>query len=206
MLYILSLLGFIILSVKGFNTAHSTLLRVGAAASSSQLDSSIVDEPALRIGHGFDIHRLEDNGKPLVIGGVTIPFEKGCDAHSDGDAVYHSVVDAILGALTLPDIGQLFPDNDPTLSGADSSMFMKEAYKKMNERGYRIGNVDVTLILQRPKVAAIKPAMKDNIVKLLHTTANRVNVKARTHEKVDSVGESRSYACHVVCILEKISS
>ena len=164
--------------------------------------STFDDEPALRIGHGFDIHRLVE-GKPLVIGGVTIPFEKGADAHSDGDAVYHSVVDAILGALTLPDIGQLFPDNDPNWSGADSSIFMKEAYKKMDERGYRIGNIDVTLILQKPKVANIKPAMKDNIVELLHTSPGRVNVKARTHEKVDSVGESKSYACHVVCILEK---
>merc|ERR1712146_228843 len=104
------------------------------------------------------------------------------------------------------DIGQLFPDNDPDWKGADSSIFMKEAYKKMREKGYRIGNVDVTLILQKPKVMDYKPAMKDNIVKLLHTTPNRVNVKARTHEKVDSVGEGKSYACHVVCILERDSS
>ena len=132
-----------------------------------------------------------------------MPFHLGADAHSDGDALYHSLVDAILGALTLPDIGQLFPDNDPDWGGADSSIFMKEAYKRMTERGYRIGNVDVTLILQKPKVMDFKPAMKENIVSLLHTTPDRVNVKARTHEKVDSVGESRSYACHVVCILEK---
>ena len=162
-----------------------------------------VDEPALCVGHGFDIHRLIE-GKPLVVGGVTIPFHLGADAHSDGDAVYHSVVDAILGALTLPDIGQLFPDNDPHWSGADSSIFMKEAYKKMVEKGYRIGNVDVTLILQKPKVMDFKSAMKENIASLLHASPNRINVKARTHEKVDSVGESKSYACHVVCILEKV--
>lgn len=159
-------------------------------------------EPALRIGHGFDIHRLKE-GTPLVIAGVTLPYHLGADAHSDGDAVYHSVVDAILGALTLPDIGQLFPDNDPDWKGADSSIFMKEAYKKMRERGYRIGNVDVTLILQKPKVMDYKPAMKENIVNLLHTTPGRVNVKARTHEKVDSVGEGKSYSCHVVCVLER---
>lgn len=118
----------------------------------------------LRIGHGFDIHRHLSSspsfvdasrlveGPPLVIGGVTIPHSKGADAHSDGDALYHSVVDAILGALTLPDIGQLFPDNDPRWKGADSSVFMEEAFRRMDERGYRIGNLDVTLILQTPKV------------------------------------------------------
>lgn len=169
-----------------------TLLRATASS----------DEPALRIGHGFDIHRLIE-GTKLVIGGVTIPFHLGADAHSDGDAMYHSIVDAILGALTLPDIGQLFPDNDPNWKGADSSIFMKEAYKRMDERGYRIGNLDVTLILQTPKVKDIKAAMKENIVALLHSTDNRINIKARTHEKVDSIGESRSYACHVVVILEK---
>ena len=140
-------------------------------------------------------------GLPLVIGGVTIPFEKGAEAHSDGDVIYHSVVDAILGALGLPDIGQLFPDNDPSWKGADSSIFMEEAYKKMDERGYEIGNVDVTLILQKPKVMNIKPEMKENIVRLLRTGADRVNVKARTHEKVDSVGEGRAMECHVVLTL-----
>ena len=93
-----------------------------------------------------------------MIGGVTIPHSKGADAHSDGDALYHSVVDAILGALTLPDIGQLFPDNDPRWKGADSSVFMEEAFRRMEERGYRIGNLDVTLILQAPK--ANDPALQ----------------------------------------------
>jgi len=159
-------------------------------------------EPLMRIGHGFDIHRLIE-GTPLVIGGVTIPFKYGADAHSDGDAMYHSIVDSILGALTLPDIGQLFPDNDPNWKGADSSIFMEEAYKRMTARGYRISNLDVTLILQAPKVKDIKPEMKANIVRLLRTTDGRVNIKARTHEKVDSIGESRSYACHVVVLLER---
>lgn len=181
--------------------------------------SSLHDLP-MRIGHGFDIHRSSISyriqfilshaemlrlieGTPLVIGGVTIPYKLGADAHSDGDAMYHSIVDSILGALTLPDIGQLFPDNDPNWKGADSSIFMEEAYKRMDGRGYRIGNLDVTLILQSPKVKDIKPAMKENIVRLLRTSDDRVNIKARTHEKVDSIGEGRSYACHVVVLLEK---
>ena len=108
-------------------------------------------EPSIRIGHGFDIHRLIE-GTKLIIGGVHVPHHLGADAHSDGDALYHSVVDAILGALALPDIGQLFPDNDPTWKGADSSIFMIEAYKRMTDRNYRISNLDVTLILQAPKV------------------------------------------------------
>ncbi|KAJ1399129.1 2-C-methyl-D-erythritol 2,4-cyclodiphosphate synthase chloroplast precursor [Ochromonadaceae sp. CCMP2298] len=181
-------------------TCHSFHLRLPFLRSSS-LRMEV--EPALRIGHGYDIHRLIE-GTPLVIGGVTIPYKLGADAHSDGDAVYHSIVDAILGALTLPDIGQLFPDNDPSWRGADSSIFMIEAVKRMDERGYRIGNLDVTLILQAPKVKDIKPAMKENIVRLLKTTPGRVNVKARTHELVDSVGEGRAYECHVVVLLEKV--
>ena len=139
--------------------------------------------------------------------GHAADFELGCVAHSDGDVIYHSVVDAILGALTLPDIGQLFPDNDPRLRGADSQIFMEEAYKRMGERGYRIGNCDVTLILQKPKVNVeyegvhVKNRMKENLVRLLHTAPGRVNVKARTHEKVDSVGECRAIECHVVLVM-----
>ena len=184
--------------------------------------SAVDDEPALRCGHGYDIHRMAPrdecpDGQPLVIGGVRFDgspghaadFELGCVAHSDGDVIYHSVVDAILGALTLPDIGQLFPDNDPRLRGADSQIFMEEAYKRMGERGYRIGNCDVTLILQKPKVNVehegvhVKNRMKENLVRLLHTAPGRVNVKARTHEKVDSVGEGRAVECHVILNLER---
>mmetsp|Transcript_2747 Transcript_2747/g.3906 ORF Transcript_2747/g.3906 Transcript_2747/m.3906 type:complete len:251 (+) Transcript_2747:120-872(+) len=180
-----------------------------------------------RIGHGFDIHRMapiEEAGQPIVIGGVIVEhkdqkwtdaegkyvekggiFETqlGVVAHSDGDVIYHSVVDAIFGALTLPDIGQVFQDNDPRWKGCDSSKFMEHAYEVMTEYGYKIGNIDVTLILERPKVANVKPAMKENIVQLLHTTPGRVNIKARTHERLDSVGELRSLSCHVVLTLER---
>jgi 2-C-methyl-D-erythritol 2,4-cyclodiphosphate synthase len=182
-----------------------------------------------RIGHGFDIHRmapLEQAGQPIVIAGVEIthaplkwtdvsnkapdgnPVVRECQlgvvAHSDGDVIYHAIVDAIFGALTLPDIGQVFQDTDPRWKGCDSSKFMEHAVAIMSEQyGYQIGNVDVTLILERPKVAAFKPQMKENIVRLLKTTPGRVNVKARTHEQVDSVGELRSLACHVVLTLER---
>merc|ERR1712070_626502 len=142
-------------------------------------------EPAMRIGHGYDIHRMasrEDAGQPVVISGVKFDgsdapdFELGCVAHSDGDVIYHSVVDAILGALSMPDIGQLFPDNDPRLKGSDSEIFMEEAYKRMSERGYAIGNCDVTLILQKPKVNVehngkhVKDTMTANCVRLLRTS------------------------------------
>ena len=141
------------------STSHT---RPPAVQRHASVTSIAVDaEPAIRIGHGYDIHRMasrEEAGQPLVIAGVKFDgsdapdFELGCVAHSDGDVIYHSVVDAILGALTMPDIGQLFPDNDPRLKGADSSIFMEEAYKRMVGRNYRIGNCDVTLICQKPKV------------------------------------------------------
>lgn len=191
-----------------------------AAAAAAGVD---VVEPLLRLGHGYDIHRMdsrEDAGQPVVISGVRFDgseghapnFELGIVAHSDGDVVYHSVVDAILGALTLPDIGQLFPDNDPRLRGADSEMFMEEAYRRMRDRGYRIGNCDVTLICQKPRVNvefmgnSVKSLMRANLSRLLRTPLSCVNVKARTHEEVDSVGECRALECHVVISLLKEGS
>ncbi|KAL7564158.1 hypothetical protein ACA910_021133 [Epithemia clementina (nom. ined.)] len=185
-----------------------------------------IEKIPLRIGHGFDIHRmapLEEAGQPIVIGGVVIDHnplkwtdaegkyvekgrlyetELGVVAHSDGDVIYHSIVDAIFGALTLPDIGQVFQDTDPRWKGCDSSKFMEHAFEVMKGYGYKIGNIDVTLILERPKVASFKPKMKENIVKLLNTSPGRVNIKARTHERVDSIGELRSLSCHVVATLE----
>mmetsp|Transcript_8923 Transcript_8923/g.26536 ORF Transcript_8923/g.26536 Transcript_8923/m.26536 type:complete len:257 (+) Transcript_8923:46-816(+) len=207
-------------------------LRSTAEASTSTDDllkpSYEIEPIPIRIGHGFDIHRmapLEEAGQPVVIGGVEIPHsdqkwtdaegkyvekggiyetQLGVVAHSDGDVIYHSVVDAIFGALTLPDIGQVFQDTDPRWKGCDSSRFMEHAHVVMTDYGYRIGNIDVTLILERPKVASFKPGMKDNIVRLLQTTPGRVNIKARTHERLDSVGELRSLSCHVCLTLEKV--
>mmetsp|Transcript_28022 Transcript_28022/g.39392 ORF Transcript_28022/g.39392 Transcript_28022/m.39392 type:complete len:237 (+) Transcript_28022:95-805(+) len=206
-----------------------TFLSSSTATTDDLLKPSYDIEPLpTRIGHGFDIHRmapLDEAGQPVVIGGVTIDHKDqkwtdaegkyvekggiyetqlGVVAHSDGDVIYHSVVDAIFGALTLPDIGQVFQDTDPRWKGCDSSKFMEHAYEVMTGYGYKLGNLDVTLILERPKVASFKPAMKENIVNLLHTTPGRVNIKARTHERLDSVGELRSLSCHVVLTLERI--
>ncbi|CAN8066915.1 unnamed protein product [Agarophyton chilense] len=153
-----------------------------------------------RVGHGFDLHRLEP-GLPLILGGVKLPHDKGCAGHSDGDAVYHCVVDAVLGALSLPDIGQLFPDTDPRFKDCASHVFMEAAYERMQEKGYRIGNVDVTIILEKPKLSPHKAAIRENIASLLHTNLDNVNVKAKTHEKVDAVGENRAVSVHAVTML-----
>ena len=195
--------------------------RLQRRAPAARAAAEAIREPMIRLGHGYDIHRLdsrENAGQPIVIAGVRFDgspghapdFELGCVAHSDGDVIYHSVVDAILGALTMPDIGCLFPDNDPRLKGADSSIFMEEAYKRMVGRNYRIGNCDVTLICQKPKVnvenadgQSVKQLMRENLAKHLHTPIECLNVKARTHEKVDSVGECRAIECHVVLSLER---
>lgn len=155
-----------------------------------------------RVGHGFDLHRLEPN-LPLIIGGVNIPHDRGCEAHSDGDVLLHCVVDAILGALGLPDIGQIFPDNDPKWKGAASSVFVKEAVRLMHEAGYELGNLDATLILQRPKLSPHKEVIRSNLCELLGADPSVVNIKAKTHEKVDSLGENRSVAAHTVVLLMK---
>ncbi|XP_002989977.2 2-C-methyl-D-erythritol 2,4-cyclodiphosphate synthase, chloroplastic [Selaginella moellendorffii] len=153
-----------------------------------------------RVGHGFDLHRLEP-GLPLTIGGIDIPHDRGCEAHSDGDVLLHCVVDAILGALSLPDIGQLFPDTDPRWRGAASSVFVKEAVKRMHEAGYELGNLDATLILQRPKLSPHKEEIRANLCSLLGVHPSVINIKAKTHEKVDSLGENRSIAAHTVVLL-----
>lgn len=153
-----------------------------------------------RVGHGFDLHRLEP-GYPLIIGGIDIPHDRGCEAHSDGDVLLHCVVDAILGALGLPDIGQIFPDSDPKWKGSPSSVFIKEAVRLMHEAGYEIGNLDATLILQRPKLSPHKEAIRSNLSQLLGADPSVVNLKAKTHEKVDSLGENRSIAAHTVVLL-----
>ncbi|CAH9124807.1 unnamed protein product [Cuscuta epithymum] len=155
-----------------------------------------------RVGHGFDLHRLEP-GYPLIIGGINIPHDRGCEAHSDGDVLLHCVVDAILGALGLPDIGQIFPDTDPKWKGAPSSLFIKEAVRLMHDAGYELGNLDATLILQKPKVSPHKEAIRSNLCQLLGADPSVVNLKAKTHERVDSIGENRSIAAHTVVLLMK---
>lgn len=155
-----------------------------------------------RIGHGFDLHRLEP-GLPLIVGGVRMEHDRGCAGHSDGDVVYHAVTDAILGALALPDIGQLFPDNDPKWKGADSQVFIAEANRHMREQGYRIGNLDITVILQRPKLSPHKDTIRKHLAHLLGTDLSQINLKGKTHENVDSIGEGLAIACHVVVLLTR---
>jgi len=183
------------------STACTRGARVQAVATATAADAPAT-APSLpyRVGHGWDLHRLEE-GYPLIIGGIDIPHVVGCVAHSDGDVLLHTVVDAVLGALCLPDIGQLFPDNDPQWKGARSDIFLKEAIRLMKERDYIIGNIDCTIIAQKPKLSPHKEAIRENICKLLEADPSVVNIKAKTHEKVDSLGENRSIACHAVVML-----
>ena len=155
-----------------------------------------------RIGHGYDLHRLEP-GKKLVVGGVHIPHDRGCDAHSDGDVVYHSVTDAILGALSLEDIGQLFPDTHADWKDADSRIFVEEAVRKMRELGYEVVNMDITVILQRPKLSPHKMTIRQNLAHMLGCELQQINIKGKTHEKVDAVGQGLAIECHVVTLLAK---
>jgi 2-C-methyl-D-erythritol 2,4-cyclodiphosphate synthase len=161
----------------------------------------------MRIGHGYDLHRLEPrppngNGRVLVLGGVKFPdHPSGPISHSDGDAVFHAVTDAILGALGEPDIGQLFPDTDPANESSDSSTFLRDAARRMTSRGFAIGNLDITLICERPKVGRHKAAMISTIARLLNCEPSQVNLKGKTHEKVDAVGEGRALEVHAVALL-----
>jgi 2-C-methyl-D-erythritol 2,4-cyclodiphosphate synthase len=162
-------------------------------------------QPAYRIGHGFDLHRLEP-GLRLVVGGLTLPHDRGCAAHSDGDVVYHAVTDAILGALAQDDIGTLFPDSDPRWQNADSRIFVEEAASRMHAAGYAVSNLDVTVILQKPKLSPHKHAIRQNLARLLACDPAFVNIKGKTHEHVDALGENRAIACHVVVLLVNSAS
>jgi 2-C-methyl-D-erythritol 2,4-cyclodiphosphate synthase len=166
----------------------------------------MTSSPAYRIGHGYDLHRLEPRppqgaGRPLVLGGVRIEHDRGPISHSDGDAVYHAVTDAILGALGEPDIGQSFPDTDPRHESADSAVFLREAASRMAARGFALGNLDVTVICERPRLAPHKDAMIANLARLLSGDRSHVNLKGKTHEKVDAVGEGRAIEVHAVVLL-----
>ncbi len=154
----------------------------------------------MRVGHGFDLHRLEP-GRKLLIGGVHVEHDVGCAAHSDGDVVYHAVTDAVLGALGQDDLGQLFPDDDPKWQGADSRLFVAEAVRRMRAAGCAVGNLDVTVILQRPRLSPHKQAIRANLAGLLGCDPSRVNVKGKTHEHVDAMGQGRAIACHAVVLL-----
>ena len=156
----------------------------------------------MRIGHGYDVHRLVP-GRDLIIGGVKIDYELGLDGHSDADVMLHAVMDALLGAAALRDIGYHFPDTDMRYKGADSRMLLREVAKKIDEAGYKLGNVDVTMIAQRPKLKPHIPQMMENIAADLGADVGRVNVKATTEERLGFTGEGLGMSCHAVCILEE---
>ena len=155
----------------------------------------------MRIGHGYDVHRLVQ-GRDLILGGVKIPYELGLDGHSDADVLLHAVMDALLGAAGLRDIGYHFPDTDPRYKGADSMELLKEVGRKLTAAGYRVGNIDVTMIAQRPKLKDHIPTMAKNIAAALEIEETRVNVKATTEEKLGFTGTGEGMSCHAVCLLE----
>lgn len=156
----------------------------------------------MRIGHGYDVHRLVA-GRDLILGGVKIEFELGLLGHSDADVLLHAVSDALLGAAGLGDIGRHFPDTDPQYKGADSRVLLRHVVKLVKENGYSISNVDVTMIAQKPKLKDHIPQMVKNIAADLEIPENRVNVKATTEEKLGFTGTMEGLRCHAVCLLEE---
>mgnify|MGYP000506689409 FL=1 len=157
----------------------------------------------MRIGHGYDVHRLVE-GRSLVLGGVRIPFEKGLDGHSDADVLTHAVMDALLGAAAMGDIGKLFPDTDDRYLGADSIALLREVGRRLTEAGYRLGNLDVTVIAQRPKLAPYINQMRQNLAAALRTELQNVSVKATTEEHLGFTGSGEGIAAHAVCLLEPL--
>ena len=155
----------------------------------------------MRIGHGYDVHRLVE-GRSLILGGVRIPFEKGLDGHSDADVLTHAVMDALLGAAAMGDIGKLFPDTDDRYLGADSIALLREVDRRLTETGYRLGNLDVTVIAQRPKLAPYINQMRQNLAAALHTELQNVSVKATTEEHLGFTGSGEGIAAHAVCLIE----
>lgn len=151
----------------------------------------------VRVGIGTDVHRLE-TGRPLRLGGVDLPFERGLAGHSDGDAVLHAVTDAILGAAGMPDIGERFPDTDPRYRGCDSSVLLEEVVSDILGQGYRVVNVDIVIHAERPKLSAHKTAIRNRMAALLRLPADCVGVKAKTNEGLDAVGRGEAIACTCV--------
>ena len=157
----------------------------------------------MRIGHGYDVHRLVE-GRRLILGGVEIPFEKGLDGHSDADVLTHAVMDALLGAAALGDIGKHFPDNDDRYLGADSIELLKAVSAVLTEHGWRLGNLDATVIAQQPKLAPYIDAMRARIAAALGADVSAVSVKATTEERLGFTGDGSGIAAHAVCLIEPL--
>ena len=156
----------------------------------------------LRIGHGYDVHRLVE-GRKLILGGVDIPWEKGLLGHSDADVLTHAVMDALTGAARLGDIGKLFPDTDPAYAGISSLKLLAEVARLLGEKGFAVVNVDATLLAQRPKVGPYRPQMVENLAAALGIDPEQVNVKATTEEGLGFTGDGSGMAAHAVVLLEK---
>ena len=156
----------------------------------------------MRIGHGYDVHKLVEC-RDLILGGVKIDYHLGLLGHSDADVMLHAVMDALLGAAGLRDIGYHFPDTDPQYKGADSRVLLRAVKEKLDDAGYRVGNVDVTMIAQRPKLKPYIPQMMENIAADLGVEVSRINVKATTEEHLGFTGSGEGMSCHAVCLLEE---
>ena len=157
----------------------------------------------MRIGHGYDVHRLVE-GRPLILGGVTVPHEKGLLGHSDADVLAHAVSDALLGAAALGDIGSHFPDTDPAFKGADSLKLLSSVCKKLTAADYRIENIDATILAQRPKLRPYIDTMRENLASACGISISQINVKATTEEKLGFTGAEEGMAAHAVCLLENL--
>ena len=154
----------------------------------------------MRIGHGYDVHRLVE-GRHCIIGGVDIPFELGLDGHSDADVLTHAVMDALLGALALGDIGKHFPDTDPAYKGADSLALLRHVAALIREKGWQVGNIDATVLAQAPKLAPHIMQMRENLAAAMACDVDRVSVKATTEEKLGFTGAKQGIAAHAICLL-----
>ncbi len=156
----------------------------------------------MRIGHGYDVHRLVE-GRKLILGGVEIPYEKGLLGHSDADVLIHALMDAMLGAAALGDIGQHFPDRDPAYAGADSMRLLAEVNRMVGAKGYTVGNLDCTVLAQRPKLMPYIPRMIESVASVLSISDDRVSIKATTEEGLGFTGEGLGIAAHAVVLLEE---
>lgn len=157
----------------------------------------------MRIGHGYDVHRLVE-GRKLILGGVEIEYEKGLLGHSDADVLTHALMDALLGAAALGDIGKLFPDNDDAFLGADSIELLKKVSSVLHEHGYRLENADCTVIAQRPKLAPFVETMRERLAAAMDVPVSAISVKATTEEKLGFTGEGLGIAAHAVCLIEQV--
>ncbi len=155
----------------------------------------------IKIGLGYDIHRLKENGENIVLGGVRIPYHKKFIAHSDGDVLIHAIIDSIFGAMGEKDIGSHFPDNDPKYKGIDSTLLLKECYTMMDKAGYEITNLDCTIVAEEPKINPYVEEIKNNLSKILHIQNKDISIKAKTNEKIGEVGKGEAIKVYAIVLL-----